>query len=212
MARFHTTIWSDLSAARAGENAAVRALVDRYRPPLVAYLQSRGAGDEAEDLAQEVFLRFFSRDLLQSAERSRGRFRSYILAVTNHVLTDWRRRGSAQKRGGRQAPVSLEAVAEPAADESFDKHWLLNLIQRSLDLIATEHPVHHQLLVGVSEGRTPSELAAALGKDPGALRVALHRARKRLADHLRDEVAAYCSSEDEYREEIALVLGRAGVE
>jgi len=212
MARFDTTIWSDLSAARTGENAAVRTLVDRYRPPLVAYLQSRGAGSEAEDLAQEVFLRFFSRDLLEAAERSRGRFRSYLLAVTNHVLTDWRRRGSALKRGGRQSPVSLDAIAEPVADESFAKHWLLNLIERSLAVIATEHPVHHQLLVGVSEGRSPSELATSLGKDPGALRVALHRARKRLADRLREEVAAYCSSEEEYREEIALVLGRAGVE
>lgn len=212
MARFDTTIWSDLSAARRGEDAALTTLVERYRPPLVAFLRSRGAGDEAEDLAQEVFLRFFSRDLLEAADRSRGRFRSYLLAVTNHVLTDWRRRGSALKRGGRESAVSLDAIAEPASDASFDKHWLLNLIQRALAAIAAEHSVHHQLLVGVSEGRAPAELAAELGKDPGAVRVALHRARKRLADRLRDEVAAYCSSEEEYREEITLVLGRAGVE
>lgn len=212
MARFHTTIWSDLNAARTGENAAVSALVDRYRPPLVTYLRSQGAGDEAEDLAQEVFLRFFSRGLLEAAERSRGRFRSYLLAVTKHVITDWRRHGSALKRGGAQEPVSLDAIAEPVADESFDNHWLLNLIQRSLVAIAEEHPLHHQLLVGVSEGQSPAELARSLGKEPGALRVALHRARKRLADRLREEVAAYCSSEEEYRDEIALVLGRAGVE
>tara|TARA_R110002072_G_scaffold180717_6_gene336730 strand:+ start:1214 stop:1852 length:639 start_codon:yes stop_codon:yes gene_type:complete len=212
MPRFHTTIWSDLSAARTGEDSAVRALVDRYRPPLVAYLRSRGAGDEAEDLAQEVFLRFFSRGLLEAAERSNGRFRSYLLAVTSHVITDWRRRRSTLKRGGRESPVSLDAIAEPAADESFDNHWLLNLIQRALAVIAVAHPVHHQLLVGVSEGHSPAELARSLGKDPGALRVALHRARKRLADHLCEEVAAYCSSEEEYREEIALVLGRAGIE
>lgn len=211
MARFDTTIWGDLAEARAGGQAA-GTLLDRYRPPLVAYLRGQGICEaDAEDLVQEVFLRFFDKELLSTVDQSQGRFRSYLLAVTRHVLTDWRRRSRALKRGGGQDRVPLEELPaqEPAPDEAFERCWLGHLLKVALAAVERDHPDQHVLLVGTSEGRSPQDLAAELGKDPGAVRVALHRARKRMAEHLKREVAAYCATENEYAEEIARVLGRA---
>jgi RNA polymerase sigma-70 factor (ECF subfamily) len=214
--RFDTTLWTQLHEAQEGRQDAVTTLVERYRPPLVSYLERQGLGQaDAEDLAQEVFLRFFAQDLLQEADRARGRFRSYLLAVTQHVLVDWRRRSSAHKRGGGRAQVPLEEVrhtlAQPAMDDAFDRCWLEHLLRRAMASVRQAHPGQHALLEGVAAGQTPKQLAASLGKAPGAVRVGLHRARKAFAEQVRLEVAAYCSSEEEYRDEIEQILGEAGL-
>lgn len=213
--QFNTTLWTQLHEAQAGGQDAVRSWVDRYRPPLVGYLERQGlSASDAEDVAQEVFLRFFSQDLLQAADRARGRFRSYLLAVSQHVLTDWRRRRSAQKRGGGRAHVPLDAVghalAQPA-DDTFDRCWLEHLLGRALEALRASRPTHHALLEAAAAGQSPKQIAAAQGKQAGAVRVALHRARKAFAEQIQVEVAAYCSSEAEYRDEIAQILGQAGL-
>ena len=97
---FPGTRWTEIRAAQDGDTAALESFTRKYRPPVVAYLSRRGFGSEAEDLAQEVFLRFFSGDLLSRAEPSKGRFRNLILAVTRHVIGHHLEKRNAKKRGG----------------------------------------------------------------------------------------------------------------
>src|SRR5262245_3159309 len=83
-AMFHTTRWSLISAARAGESVAAREalgeLYQTYWYPLYAYIRRRGhTPDAAQDLTQEFFTRLLETEALAGVERGRGRFRSFLL-------------------------------------------------------------------------------------------------------------------------------------
>src|SRR5262245_15819238 len=126
--RFASTMWTLVHRAREDAREGLDALVVLYRPPIVRYLRARGAGDLSEDLAQEVFMRIFQKDLLQKVEESRGLFRSFLLGVTNNVLREARERERTQKRGADASRISLrEAEASVAAREEsdFTREWML---------------------------------------------------------------------------------------
>src|SRR5262245_29424830 len=106
---FQSTLWTVIRGADRGEEAALREFALKYRGPIVAYIARRGLPNDAEDLAQEVFLRLIQDRVLAKADPSRGRFRSLLLAVTRHVIGHHRERESAQKRGGGNVR-SLENV------------------------------------------------------------------------------------------------------
>ena len=205
MSQFRTTLWTRLHAAGAGDESALDAFVRRYRPPLVSFLSRRGLSPSAaEDAAQDVFLRLLRRDLLLQADASKGRFRSYLLGIALRVLSEQRRRDRAEKRGGGWDQVPLESVAPASreAEAEFEACWLQELMRRALAAVESGSPSLHEMLTYAAQGLGPSEIAAQTGRSPGAVRVALHRARKRLADELKQEVARYCSSEEEFAAEM----------
>jgi RNA polymerase sigma factor (sigma-70 family) len=210
---FRTTLWSQLANAGAREPHAVEELVARYRGSLLTFLRRRGQSPEdCEDIVQEVFLRLFSSDLLTKADQQRGRFRSYLLGITTNVLRQRTRRARAAKRGGGQAGVSLDAMDFDPIDPNstspeFDECWIAHLVARAMETVKAESPRHHELLVRVSDGDAPQTIAEGQGLTPGQVRVDLHRARKRLARHIRSEVARYCSSEEEFEAELGSILG-----
>ena len=162
-------------------------------------------------MVQEVFLRLFSSDLLAKADEGKGRFRSYLLGVTTNILRQRNRRAQAAKRGGGQARVSLDAMELDPVDPNsvspdFDECWVAHLVARARETVKGESPRQHALLVRVSEGDTPLVIAEAQGLDPGQVRVDLHRARKRLAKYIREEVARYGSSKEEFEAELGSIL------
>ena len=213
---FRTTVWSQLTDAGHRATQAGEAFVTRYRPPLLAFLAGKGLSpDDAEDVSQEVFLRVFDGNLLLEADRTKGRFRNYLLGITTNVLRERRRSRGALKRGGGADHVSLQELAQdPAAESSaaeFEVCWIHDLVTRALAEVAKEHPRQHELLVLASTGDlSPKDMAERLGRNPGQVRVDLHRARKRLAKHIRVEVAHYCSTEAEYQDELRSILGHVG--
>jgi hypothetical protein len=90
--RFATTQWNVVLAARNGSESQARAalelLCDAYWFPLYAYVRRRGhAADEARDLTQEFFADLLSRDFLAAIDQSKGRFRSFLLASLEHLLS-----------------------------------------------------------------------------------------------------------------------------
>lgn len=203
MTGFRTTVWSRLGEAAAGRNTALDTFVVAYRPPVLAFLRGRGlSAEEAEDVTQEVFLRLLDRGLLARGDAAKGRFRSYLIGITLRVLSEWRRHEGALKRGGAHGHISLEQAPDPAVTTEFESLWLRELVQRALAEVERANADHHRLLLLAGEGRTPAEIAARTGRSEGATRTALHRARKRLATAVRAEVAAYCSSQEEYEAEL----------
>jgi RNA polymerase sigma factor (sigma-70 family) len=212
---FRTTIWTELSAAGSRKSHEGEAFVARYRGPLLAFLARWGLSPEdAEDVSQEVFLRLFSGELLLEADRTKGRFRSYLLGITSNVVRERHRRKNALKRGGGAAHVSLEELpqdpAAPSGWAEFEACWISHLVTRALEEVGKENPRQHELLALASSGDlSPKAMAERLGRNPGEVRVDLHRARKRLAKHIRAEVARYCSSEAEYQDELRAILGHA---
>src|SRR5260370_414368 len=126
-AHFATTHWSLVFAARdraePGARDALDSLCALYWYPLYAYVRRRGHGaDAAHDLTQEFFSRLLAKDFLVGVDRSKGKFRSFLLAACNHFLANERDRARTKKRGGGRLPLPLDAAdaeghyrAEPAA-------------------------------------------------------------------------------------------------
>ena len=117
---FPTTLWTRIKQAGKEDPLASDVVARRYYPAILSYLQGQGQGQglsaaEADDVAQEVFLQLFSKDVLVRADRDKGRFRALLITVTKRIVQGNYRKQSAQKRGGGAQPVSLDKVAEPTA-------------------------------------------------------------------------------------------------
>jgi len=121
--RFETTHWSLVAAAQPDEVSLTRArealeeLCRAYWYPLYAFVRSRGySAADAQDLTQAFFARIIETGGLASADRERGRFRSYLLGAMKHFLANEWHRGQTQKRGGQVRFVEWDAL-EPATPE-----------------------------------------------------------------------------------------------
>src|SRR5262245_59062818 len=97
---FTTTVWSAIRQAKTGDLDAVNRRLAKCREPVVAFIRNRGHSQEdAEALAQEVFLIIVRDDLLARAEEQRGRFRDFLRGIAKNVEANARRVRKAAKRG-----------------------------------------------------------------------------------------------------------------
>ena len=134
-ATFHTTRWTRVCAAKADSDegrCALADLCDAYYEPVVAYLRSalRDA-DAARDMSHAFFAEMLGGGRIESADRDRGRFRSYLLGAVKHFVSRQREMRRSLKRGVGVEVVSLEengvaevrdgSVASP--DAAFDRQW-----------------------------------------------------------------------------------------
>ena len=230
--RFETTQWTVVLAAGAGDEPEARqalaSLCRSYWHPVHAYLRARGYGlQKAEDLTQGFFTRLIEKDALRHARRERGRFRSFLLASLKHYLANEWDRERAKKRGGGQPALRLDAEAvesrlpaEPATwttpEDVFLRHWALTVLDRAMASLATEMRRKGQeehfgalkgLLTGEGGGVRYRDVAARLSTTEGAVKVRVHRLRKRFGELLRDEVAGGISSPAEVEDELTALLG-----
>jgi RNA polymerase sigma-70 factor (ECF subfamily) len=213
---FRTTRWTVVRAASgapSGERrAALETLCTGYWPPVYAFVRRQGASPvQAEDLTQAFFARLLEKDDLRLADPERGRFRSFLLGALRHFLANEHERERAAKRGGGRAPLSLDADAlrslegelqhEPAAsptpEREFERAWAGAVLARARARLAGEQEqagrlAHWQALEprlsNANDRGHGAELAARLGISENAVRVALHRLRKRFGELVRDEV------------------------
>jgi RNA polymerase sigma factor (sigma-70 family) len=210
-ASFPTTRWSTVLDALAPERAAHEALEQlchRYWFPLYAFARRRGlAHDEAEDLVQAFLARFLEKRDWR-VDPARGRFRAYLAASMRHFLANERERARAEKRGRGHALVSIDASTESrfaleiADDETperaYERSFALALLDDALARLAAEQAKigraaqfeRLQPFLGPDTEDPPyAELARAHGTSEGALRVALHRLRRRYGELVRLAVA-----------------------
>lgn len=227
---FTTTHWSIvLQAAHsdpAAAGAALEGLCKRYWDPVHAFVRQRVYdAHETEDLTQEFFRFLLEREVVRQADRRKGRFRAFLLAALTNFLHNERDKRQTLKRGGGHEQVSLDEnfdEAAFAADRSidtpgrfFDRRWAEMIVQRVLDALAGEHQqrgkgdVYRGLqpfLTGEPTAADYERLGRELGMEPGAVKVALHRARRRFGELLRSEVAHTVERPEEVEEEIRHLL------
>ena len=226
-AGFTTTHWSVVLAAQADSTpkaqAALTQLCERYWYPLYAYLRRSGhSADEAQDLTQAFFARILEKRSFRQADSARGRFRSFLLASLKNFVANERGRERAQKRGGAIPPLSLEFDTaegryriEPPSDETpekvFDRRWALTLLEDVLarlrgEFVKAQKEAVFDQLKGYLAGPRTEVGYAAVGKQlemsEGAVKVAVHRLRRRFRDLLREEIAHTVSSPGEVEDEI----------
>ena len=230
---FHTTRWTLVRHARGVSPAAREALSTlcaAYYAPVVAFLRREGRDeDAARELAHEFFAKVLADDALGDAERGRGRFRSYLLGAVKHFLANRRRDSAREKRGGGAEHVAFgegtdtsPGVDVPAADglapeAAFDREWALALVERALASLENESEDHAHFaalkpwLTLASSPKTQSEVAAQLGLSEGALKVAIHRLRRRFREIIRAEIAQTLHDpadlDDEMRHLVAALVG-----
>lgn len=222
---FPTTRWTLLAAATMNGDAAGRealaALCGRYRRPVVVYLRSRGLDEgEAEDAAQDFFLKLLESRTWRRADQARGRFRTFLLSVLNHLMQHRVRDGNRQKRGGGQMPESLEELREEGFEPEsgaapaalvFDREWALTLVTDAVAVVEAEHlqrgksaefEVLRGYLPGSGEMLPYEEAAVRTGLSVTALKAAVHRLRTRFREVLRTAVTRTVDAPHEVDEEL----------
>ena len=105
---FPSTHWSVVLAAGQQSDAlaadALEQLCCNYWYPLYAYVRRRGYSSvDAEDFTQEFFARLLAGDFLARADPQKGKFRSFLLAGINYLLSDERDKANCLKRGATPA-------------------------------------------------------------------------------------------------------------
>jgi RNA polymerase sigma factor (sigma-70 family) len=210
---FATTRWTVVLAAGRKStpqgDMALEELCRIYWFPLYAYVRRQGhSKEDAEDLTQAFFARFLEKNYLEGLSSERGRFRAFLLAALKHFLANEWDRANRQKRGGGVAPLSLDwqdaetrYQIDPAdhlsPDRLFDRAWAVALLERVItrlrDECATEGRAdlfeHLKPFLTVGKSAIPyAQAAAELGLTEGAVRVAVHRLRRRYRDLLREEI------------------------
>ena len=211
---FATTRWTVvLDAGRKSSphsDGALAELCQTYWYPLYAYVRRQGRSKEdAEDLVQAFFTRFLERNYLEGLSAERGRFRAFLLASLKNFLANEWDKSQCQKRGGGALHLSLDwrdaddryhlEPVDPANPErAFDREWALALLQHVIERLQAECIAEGKarLFEGAKDFLTAgrdaipyAEASRAAGMDEGALRVAVHRLRKRYLELLRDEIA-----------------------
>lgn len=212
---FQTTMWSTIARARDGSPAALGKVLSNYRSPILDYLRLKGLSeDDAEDVAQEVLLQICQDGFLDRADRSKGRFRTLLLRVTQHVLSSEFRKRYARKRGGNRPVVSIEemqdAAVAPDDEEKFNTAWARSLIHRALERLKKEEgrlqtPYHRALVGRFLDGRPYKEIAAELECREVDVANYVYLGKQRLKKHLDDLTSEYSSSPEEFESETAIL-------
>jgi RNA polymerase sigma-70 factor (ECF subfamily) len=207
---FCTTRWTQVSRAKAESPEGRRALAElcnAYYEPVATFLRCElRDADAARELAHDFFAHMLAGGAIASAGQERGRFRSYLLGAVKHFLAHRREARRRLKRGGGAENVSLnetEARSLPDArvlspDAAFDRQWALTVVAHALEALRCECVTEGRAdffelvkpwLTGDTARGDQAALAASCGMNANALKVAVHRLKRRFRQLLKTEVA-----------------------
>ncbi len=214
--QFDKTRWTMvLGAVQSRTPCAQKALAELcglYWRPLYAFARRRGhSPEDAQDLVQGFFEHLIGSRGLATVERSKGRFRSFLLASFQNFISAENRRTRAEKRGGRAKVIRLDwqdaetcLVLEPedrlTPETLYDAQWALLLLRRATERLEHEQAVAgkaktFRILKGFLGGDVDShapvtyqEAAEALGVGVPNVTSLIHRLRQRHTQLVREEV------------------------
>jgi len=163
-----------------GDSEALARVFDGLAPKLLLVAQHLTRnGASAEDLVQSTFL-----EALRSARDYDGRrpLLAWMSGILAHRALDERRR--ARVRAAQPVGTDLAAGEDPL-DASAERETI-ERVSTAID--ALEPPYRDVLVLRVVHGLSPTEIAHALGRAPGTVRMQLARARERLRERLPREL------------------------
>ena len=232
--RFATTRWSVVRTAGSNEVETAEALAtlcESYWDPVYAFARRRGNSvNDAQDLTQAFFVQLLSGDLLRAADPEQGQFRNFLLGAFTNFLANARRAKRAKKRGGDRLHFSLdfesaeeryqvEASGAQTPERLFERRWALTLLENVLEKLRTEYvrigkgeliQALQPFLAGRDSGSNYDSIAEALGMSAGAVKVAVHRLRKRYGELLRIEIRQTVDHDADVEEEIRYLFTLLG--
>jgi RNA polymerase sigma factor (sigma-70 family) len=224
---FATTRWTVVLAAgrrhTPQSDQALEELCRTYWFPLYAYTRRHGhSKEDAEDLTQAFFARFLAKNYLTGLSQELGRFRAFLLASLKHFLANEWDKSRRQKRGGLVPHLSLDwqtadaqfqvaGTVEPSPDKAFDREWAIALLAKVIETLRAECEadgklkLFEQLKLFLTAGKgalSHAEAAKNTGMDEAAVRVTVHRLRKRYRQLLRAEISQTLSDPTQVDEEM----------
>ena len=214
--RFQTTRWSVVLVSAQSQAPFSKEgfgnLCKLYWYPLYAFIRRRGhSPEDAEDLVQGFFLHLVEHKTLSRVDRSKGKFRSFLLASLQKFLSDEADRARCLKRGGKTEFVHfdlegaedryrLEPVDTLSPEKIFDARWAMALIGQALNRLNRDYAGQGKAAIfealrifldPINTKRLPSyeEAAAQLHVSVGALKTLIHRLRKQYTALVRDDIS-----------------------
>jgi RNA polymerase sigma factor (sigma-70 family) len=225
--RFATTHWSVVRAAAAPDatdcTKALETLCQTYWFPLYAYLRRQGHNsDSAEEYTQAFFAQLLDKKGLRLADPKKGKFRSFLLAALKHFLANQRKRARARKRGGgrkifpldfqnAETQFTMEPADHLSPEKLFERAWALTILERTMERLRNESATAGKqglfdslkIYLTTDKAAVPyKQVAQKLQMSQPAVRVAVHRLKRRYRDILRSEIADTVTTEKEIDQEI----------
>ena len=211
--QFPQTRWTFIGQLQNGtekEKEVVWDWVSRhYWSPIYSFLRASGREHQvAEDLTQQFFEKLLTENILEKARFEQGKLRSFLLGALKHMVSNQDRSGRTQKRGEGGKDLSIDTTNfeliygedfchKEDPEKIYQRCWALALIETAEGQLRKEFAEEgRQELFGElepylrNEDLKPSydELAAKLESTPGAVRLLVHRLRKRLRQLVEEEV------------------------
>jgi len=209
---------------------ALETLCRTYWYPLYAFIRRRGhSPEDAQDLTQGFFAHLLEKQALGQLTREGGKFRSFLLTALKHFLTNEWEHQRAQKRDGRRIVISfdecdpegryrLEPVESLTPETLFDRRWAAALLDQVLGQLKAEQTAEGKekaferlrgCLTGADASLPYADLAAELDMTVTAVKMAVHRLRKRYGELLRVEIAQTVARPQDVDEEIRYLIAIA---
>jgi RNA polymerase sigma factor (sigma-70 family) len=227
--RFHTTRWSVVLLSAQSQSSdckeAFAELCRLYWYPLYGFIRHRGySAEDAQDLAQGFFLHLIKRKTLKRVDRSKGKFRSFLLASLQNYLSNEAERARCLKRGGGAEIVyldieraeerySVELVETLTPEKIFDARWAMALLGEAMNKLnqeylaqgkATTFEALNAFLDPINSKELPTyeDVAERLKISVGSVKTLIHRLRKQYTAFVREEISRTVSDSAEVDTEI----------
>ncbi len=196
-----------------------------YWYPLYGFIRYRGySAEDAQDLAQGFFLHLIERKTLRRVDRSKGKFRSFLLASLQNYLSNETERARCLKRGGKAEIVyldieraeerySVEPVETLTPEKIFDARWAMALLGQAMNRLNREYLAQGKTTtfealnafldpINSKELPTYEDVAARLKISVGSVKTLIHRLRKQYTAFVREEISRTISNSADVDAEI----------
>lgn len=174
---------STLLAAQAGAEWAIAVLYQANQPRLLRYLRAQ-AGQDAEDIASDTWL-----DAARNLPAFTGdedAFRGWLFTIARRRLIDHRRREQRHPSTPTSGDRPLAAVSPSAEADALAGRLGDEAARRIVASLPDDQA--EIVLLRVVAGLDVDQVAAMTGRRPGTVRVLQHRALRRLARRIGDDV------------------------
>ena len=231
---FLTTHWSLIEDVQSSEDqgrALIGLLLERYWKPVYCYLRRKGYNNEqAKDLTQDFFHEIvLNRNIIQRAEKSEGRFRSFLLHALNQYLIDQRRKETAKKRIPKDKLVSFDIVESLelpqtannlSPEDCFNYIWKSALLDQTLSQVESKclqegmemhwYAFRDRIVEPILKGFEPSSLKEICNKygikDESTASNMVITVKRRFQTTLKKNLRSTVISEDQINEELKEIL------
>lgn len=225
--QFSETRWTVIGRAQEGSASqveeAMESLCSIYWYPAYAYVRRRGFGSEdAEDITQAFLAKMVTREVFQMADPTKGKFRAFLLHNLKFFISNWRDFQNAEKRGGGEQPISIDAekaegrykyepIDDTTPDQIFDRQWALTLLEHVLSDLRSYYQTKlgkedlfeslKATVYGAKTSDSYAKIAAQFGVTENTIKTEVKRLRERYVRRLEAAIADTVGTEEEMDDE-----------